>query len=229
MNIFIYLHNWDHSLNNHGNFFNKAIFYWSFWFTAKLSKRYRDFPYIPCATHAVAKNLPANAGDMGDVGSIPGLGRSPGGGDGNPLQYPCLKNFLDRRSWQGAAHGVAESWTRLSAQAKPPSLLTPPLEWYPCYTWWICFDTSHSFSLLWFTVGVVRSVGLDKRVMPCIHHCSIILGVSVCPKNAPCSTSSSLILLPHPGYHYLLTVSIVVPFPEYHTVYELFRLASSTL
>ena len=44
----------------------------------------------------VVKNLPANAGDMRDAGSIPGLGRSPGGGHGNPLQYSCLKNPMDR-------------------------------------------------------------------------------------------------------------------------------------
>ena len=45
---------------------------------------------------AVVKNLPANAGDAGDTGSISGLGRSPGGGHGNPLQYSCLENLMDR-------------------------------------------------------------------------------------------------------------------------------------
>jgi len=44
----------------------------------------------------VVKNLPANAGDAGDVGSIPDSGRSPGGGNGNPFQYYCLENFMDR-------------------------------------------------------------------------------------------------------------------------------------
>ena len=60
----------------------------------------------------VAKNLPANAGDV-DVGSIPGLGRSPGGGHGNPLQYSFLENPVDRGAWQATVHGVAKSWTRL--------------------------------------------------------------------------------------------------------------------
>ena len=46
----------------------------------------------------VVKNLPANAGDAGDAGSIPGSGRSPGEGNGNPLQYSCLKNSKDRRA-----------------------------------------------------------------------------------------------------------------------------------
>ena len=45
------------------------------------------------------KNLPAKARDTGDVGSIPRLGRSPGGGNGSPLQYSCLKNAMDRRAW----------------------------------------------------------------------------------------------------------------------------------
>ena len=47
----------------------------------------------------VVKKAPANAGDIRDTGSIPGLGRSPGGGDGNPLQYSCLENPTDRGAW----------------------------------------------------------------------------------------------------------------------------------
>ena len=49
-----------------------------------------------CPGGAVVKNLPANAGDTRDPGSIPGSGRSPGGGNGNPLQYSCLENPMDR-------------------------------------------------------------------------------------------------------------------------------------
>ena len=59
----------------------------------------------------VAKNLPANAGDIRDLDSVPGLGISSGGGDGNPLQYSCLENPLDRGSWQAMVHRVARSWT----------------------------------------------------------------------------------------------------------------------
>ena len=47
----------------------------------------------------MVKNLPANEGDVRDVGSIPGLGRFPGGGHGNPLQYSCLENPMDRGAW----------------------------------------------------------------------------------------------------------------------------------
>ena len=62
----------------------------------------------------MVKNLPANAGDTGDIGSIPGLERSPGGGNGNPLQYSCLKNPMDRGAWQATVYRVAMSWAHLS-------------------------------------------------------------------------------------------------------------------
>ena len=61
----------------------------------------------------VVKNPPANTGDGRDTGSIPGSGRSPGGGHGNPLQYSCLENPMDRGTWKATVHGVAKSWTRL--------------------------------------------------------------------------------------------------------------------
>ena len=57
----------------------------------------------------VVKNPPANAGDIRDSGSIPGWGRSPGGGHGNPLQYFCIKNPIDREAWWTTVHGVAKS------------------------------------------------------------------------------------------------------------------------
>ena len=59
----------------------------------------------------VVKNLPANAGDIRDMGSIPGSGRSPGGGHGNPLQYSCLENLKDGGSWQATDHRVTKSLT----------------------------------------------------------------------------------------------------------------------
>ena len=57
---------------------------------------------------ALVKNLLANAGDMRDEGSIPGSGRSPGGGHGNPLQYSCLENPIDRGAWGATVYGIAE-------------------------------------------------------------------------------------------------------------------------
>ena len=62
----------------------------------------------------VVESQPANAGDACVSGSIPGLGRSPGEGNGNPLQYSCLENPWDRGAWWAAVHGVLKSWTWLS-------------------------------------------------------------------------------------------------------------------
>ena len=62
----------------------------------------------------VVKNPPANAEDMRDTRSIPGSGRSPGGGHGNPLQYSCLENPMHRGAWRATVYRVAKSWTRLS-------------------------------------------------------------------------------------------------------------------
>ena len=59
----------------------------------------------------VVKNLPANTGDVRDMGLIPGLGRSPGEGNGNALQYSCLENPMDRGAWQATVHSVAQSQT----------------------------------------------------------------------------------------------------------------------
>ena len=55
-----------------------------------------------------------SACNAGDPGLIPGLGRSPGGGNGNPLQYSCLENPMDRGAWWAIAHRIAKSWTQLS-------------------------------------------------------------------------------------------------------------------
>ena len=74
-------------------YFRLCVFYWGF----------------PGAL--VVKNLPANAGDLRDAGSTPGLGRSSGGGNGNPLQYSCLENPLDRAAWWAAVQEVTTSQT----------------------------------------------------------------------------------------------------------------------
>ena len=69
-------------------------------------KRRRDFP-----GGLVVKKPPAHAGDAKVVGSIPGSGRSPGEGNGNPLQYSCLENSIDRGARLATVHGVAKSGT----------------------------------------------------------------------------------------------------------------------
>ena len=58
----------------------------------------------------MGKESACNAGDTGDAGLISGWGRTPGEGNGNPLQYPCLENQIDRGDWQVIVHGVSKSW-----------------------------------------------------------------------------------------------------------------------
>ena len=80
-----------------------------------------SYPVLSFACHSLyiglpraqpIKNLPASAGDNArDAGSIPGVGRSPGGGHGNPPQYSCLENPMDRGAWWAIVHGVAKSQT----------------------------------------------------------------------------------------------------------------------
>ena len=67
-----------------------------------------------------------SACNVGDLGSIPGLGRSPGGGHGNPLQYSRLENPMVRGAWWATVHGVSKSWTRLSNQAQHSTVTEHP-------------------------------------------------------------------------------------------------------
>ena len=80
----------------------------------------------------VVNNPPANAGDARDKGSVPGLGRSPGRGHGNPLQDSCLENATDREVWRAAVHGVAKGQTGLRWLSRAEhSLFTPRVDWFP--------------------------------------------------------------------------------------------------
>ena len=96
------------------------IFFWSKWYKLKKLKQfnnenleqfYGDFFSFSLASGilggSVVKNLPANAGD---VGLIPESGRSPGEGNGNPLQYSCLGNLMHRGTLQATVHGITKSW-----------------------------------------------------------------------------------------------------------------------
>ena len=86
-----------------------------FWSALILLPRTRSDHWLRAWIHftggSVVKNLPASAGD---VGLIPGSGRFPGEGNGNPLQYSCLENAMNRGAWQAVVHGVAKSRTQLS-------------------------------------------------------------------------------------------------------------------
>ena len=74
----------------------------------------KDTPAKASQVAVVLKNMPANVGDIRDAGSIPGLGRSPAGGDGNLFEYSCLENPKDRGVWRATVHGVTKSRTQLS-------------------------------------------------------------------------------------------------------------------
>ena len=65
-----------------------------------------NYSFVGFPGGSVVKNLPTNAGDIGDVGSIPGLARSLGVGNGKLLQYSCLENPMDRGTWQATVHGA---------------------------------------------------------------------------------------------------------------------------
>ena len=81
----------------------------------------------------MVKNPPASAGDIRDADSIPGLGRSPGGGNGNPLQYSCLENSMDRGAWWAAVCRVAKSWTQLK-------WLSTHANWFKYFLGSDCFE-----------------------------------------------------------------------------------------
>ena len=77
---------------------------------------YKEMPQGRASQVAlVVKNLPASSGDLRDVGSIPGSGRSPGRGHDSPLQYSCLENPLDRGAWQATVHGGCKEWDTTEA------------------------------------------------------------------------------------------------------------------
>ena len=79
-----------------------------------LDEGFQQVVIVSTHRHLVAlveEDTPTNAGDERDVGSIPGSGRSPGGGHGNPLQYSCPENPMDRGAWQAAVHEVEKGWT----------------------------------------------------------------------------------------------------------------------
>ena len=77
---------------------------------------------------SVIKNLPANAVDAREASSVPGLGTSPGGGNGNPLQYSCWDNPMDRGAWQATVLRVSKSWTQLKQLSRHAHTGSQPLK-----------------------------------------------------------------------------------------------------
>ena len=98
----------------------------------------------------MVKNWSANAGDTRDEGSIPGSGRSPGGGNGKPLLYTCLGNSMDRGAWQAIVHGVTKNQTCLSASKarRNPSnkqMSVPVSKWLPWWSWETMRESSFGY------------------------------------------------------------------------------------
>ena len=111
----------------------------------------RNYLYLTTLISQVAlvvKNLPASAGGVRDGGSIPGLGRSPGGGHGNPLQYSCLEDPMDRGACWVTVQRVTKSWTRLKwLSATKPQVdqeKSDPAYGHLCSVFWL---TIYSFDL----------------------------------------------------------------------------------
>ena len=153
----------------------------SHWATRKIPPS--DFTDTHTHTHtlpwcSVVKNLPASAGGAEDVGSIPGLGRSPGEGNGSPFQYSCLENPMDRRAWRAAVHGVAELDTAEHVRActhtcnthtyarcsrRCPQCCTSCFHFYS-------FQKTFSFSLL----SIPKYLGISQTSL-CYLICNLIL------------------------------------------------------
>ena len=132
------------------------------------------------------KNPPANAGDIRDAGSIPGWGRSPGGGNGNPLQYSCLENPMDRGVWQAAVHGVAQSQTglkrlsihychkqqeRLCKLCCVPRLSPHSLTWCESHGSHFCLQDIASKTDAWVETGKQARNGSLSDVCVCVCAC----------------------------------------------------------
>ena len=124
----------------------------------------------------MVKNLSANAGDVRDVGLIPRLGRSPGEGHGNPLQYSCLENPMDRGSWCATIHGVSKS-----------------------QIWLKCLSTSHiqsSFNLeIKISLDQLSTQRSFYRELSYGHNTLNLTGSSSWPPYSPVSLPSARMLM----------------------------------
>ena len=104
----------------------------------------------------MVKNLPTDAGGVRDVGLIPGLGRSPGGGHGHPLQYSCLENPVGRGAWQATVHRVTKSQTWLNRLSSSMILNIP---WGMVYRIaWIYLLLSFGKYLLFSYPVIIKSI-----------------------------------------------------------------------
>ena len=142
------------------------------------SPRIVDRRFIIWATKEVLKNPSVNARDIRNAVSVPGSGRSPGGGHGSPLQDSCLENPMDRGAWWATVYGVTKSWTWLSTHTHTST----PLSWLPLapkikshfLTLWAQFPpcTLHSSRLDFFHVSKCLLFPLSGMFLPNCLSCS---------------------------------------------------------
>ena len=118
----------------------------------------------------VVKNLPANAGDIRDAGLIPGLGRSPGGGHGNPPQYSCLENPMDRGAWWAAAHQFPKSPTWLK-QLSMHTIISDGEHISKCL---LAICVSFGESLFWSSVHFL-TVLFDYLILSCMSYLYVLV------------------------------------------------------
>ena len=141
-----------------------------------------------------------SACNAGDLGLISGLGRSPGTGHGNPLQYSCLENPMDRGAWRATVHGVAKSQTRLkqfSTRASKDLLQVPflPTVLIPVNIYQMCSAVkAQPFFLFLLEGGLLHKVISDVFLLP--HQSAI---VPVCWTSSTARTNSCYWNLPHRG------------------------------
>ena len=130
----------------------------------------------------MVKNPPANGGAAGDAGFIPGLGRPSGVGNGNPLQYSCLENSMDRGVWWGTVHEVARSRTQLTVHklGRENSNWMDRREGRKGKSG----DTEEEFSGFWMEEGQLQAIGRDSRQAKEKGHQSAWRG-SLCGERLP--------------------------------------------
>ena len=122
----------------------------------KFSKLKGCLPRSEASSCSAVKHLPVSVGDIKGTGLIPGLGRSPGEGNGNPFQSSCLGNPTDSRVWPGIVHGVAKSWTQLRELS-----MHAPL---PCSEWKTSHKPHHLGILEWRKELLDWKVSQKKRL-----------------------------------------------------------------
>ena len=123
---------------------------------------------------SVVKNLPASARD---VGLISGLGRSPGEGNGNPLQYSCLENPMDRGAWRATVHGVAKGWTWLSTNAtlgREKDICSTEAQPLGRVVWCYLFCKLFFIDVYLLYIVVIVSAGQQCESAKCTHTSSLL-------------------------------------------------------